>query len=939
MGGLYSNAFDFDMPITNNSSIAPKHLSVLLILLLWHCVLLCAFPVAVWCFPFSLALSAAVGLVAASTSICQSLARTTLNFSAPRHRGYLSDWIVSPLILGMHCIRYVYAIPSFFLMRFWILSFILVGFLYFSILVPLIPLFDLLISFVQAYRPRFKVAFNLKIMHVDSVITCMFQMMKKLLSMAIGFLASAYWYMITSRFLFTTADNHQIYVMWCLVKSKMGEILFAKVFNTRMADIYTDWAAITFIKSTSVATSLWRLSQLPFAAFTTDILHLHLSLIHFGIELMIEPFSTAMDDLYNQSLSEAKLSNNPVYQSPPHLAQRDGNMRVRLLNLQPGSGNEPVVCTLGTMDLERPDGKSYEAISYVWGKSPWTSCIMINGRDFIISTVLHQLLIHLRRESTPRILWIDALCVNQFDLAERSSQVSLMPKIYSNATQVIVWLSHDEPWGLQNTFQYINSLYQDGIRNERLNEGIHYGTRRVAAQLLRNEYWARVWVIQEVVLAKQVIVQCGNSLLAWDRFCCLIYASARRSFFPARSTYLEKFEDLNGFRQSRLSPGDKSKAAPRKFRPRGGTNLQLDDPAMDLLSLCYSFRFRKSTEPRDKVFAFLGLSNHSENLLNADYSRRESFLSIEISTQHVCYSRSLAIVALAESMRPQSRQNRPVGYNPDYIPTWCPFFFDGSGQFDKSLHLFWTGLPGENKSFSATGHAPTLVTPTRSQFQWEALSDHSLFHSLRVHVLSNFSTKITHDSRAHDKKGEAFNQILRFDELLYATLCSMTGPAMPAERALSEDSFRLRRSSRASCKSYTQASFDPSLSAHDLLHLTLTAGKFSTYPTSDFAASQKYHEARREACSQRRLFVTSNGHLGLGPESLKKGDELHLVLGMDVPVILRPASEEWRRLGKPYKFGWVYIGQAYVHEMMSYEGDLVADIDCGRVKIEERVLV
>ena len=72
---------------------------------------------------------------------------------------------------------------------------------------------------------------------------------------------------------------------------------------------------------------------------------------------------------------------------------------------------------------------------------------------------------------------------------------------------------------------------------------------------------------------------------------------------------------------------------------------------------------------------------------------------------------------------------------------------------------------------------------------------------------------------------------------------------------------------------------DRNIAADRLLHLTLTAGKFSEYPATDSAASQKYHAARREACSQRRLFMTSNGHLGLGPDNLKKGDELHLVLG------------------------------------------------------------
>jgi hypothetical protein len=411
----------------------------------------------------------------------------------------------------------------------------------------------------------------------------------------------------------------------------------------------------------------------------------------------------------------AKLSNNSTYQSIPHLIQGDGHMRIRLLELQPGSGNQPVACTLSIVDLERPDAQSYEAISYVWGTSPWTSSIRINGKRFVISTVLHRLLIHLRRESTPRVLWIDAFCINQFDLTERSSQVSLMPRIYSKATQAIVWLGHEEPWGLRNTFQYMNSLYHDSARNERIIKEVHYGISRVAAQLLRNEYWARVWVIQEVILAKQVIVQCGDSVLAWDRFCRLVYASARRSFFPARSTHLDKFKDLNKIRETQLSTGDKSQPAPQEVHHCRETNTKPDDPSMDLLSLCYSFRFRKSTEPRDKVFAFLGLSSHSGNLLEVDYSRRESFLSIELSMHHICKFRSLSVVALAESTRQQSRLICPIGSSPDYVPTWCPSFFDGTGRFDKSLRLFWTGFPQARRILSLQQAALPYLSRLRKQ--------------------------------------------------------------------------------------------------------------------------------------------------------------------------------------------------------------------------------
>ncbi|ETS79557.1 hypothetical protein PFICI_09410 [Pestalotiopsis fici W106-1] len=700
----------------------------------------------------------------------------------------------------------------------------------------------------------------------------------------------------------------------------------------------------------NIFTATWSLLQLLYIVAPPNTLDVCIVLAGLGIRLLLwsasqtdivtKVFLEALNNLHEDTLSEAILLNNSVYQSLPALEHGGGYMQGRLLELQPGSGNEPIVCTLGIMELGHSDGKPYEALSYVWGTSPWTSRVQVNGKNFVISITLHRLLLHLRRESTPRALWIDALCINQSDLAERSSQVLLMPIIYSNATQAIVWLGHHEPLGLEKTFQYMNLPSQNGAKNDRVNNRIHYGSSRVAAQLLRNDYWTRTWVIQEVVLAKSAVVQCGNSALAWDRFCRLAHASTQHSFFPVKSTHFDKFEDLNDIRTSRLSLQNDSNTAPRKSRCLRATMTRPEN-SMDLLSLCYRFRFRKSTDPRDKVFAFLGLSDVSKRLLNVDYCRRQSFLCIELSMRHMCHSRSLSVVALAESMRAESKLDNPAVGKPDYIPTWCPSFFRSDGWFDDNLRLLWTGLPSDETSFSATGCTPTSIAPEYESSQEETADNHSSFHLLKVHVLPEFSAKITHDGRFDDPNDEALSKTFRIDETLHATLRSISGQILPAERTLSKEAVRLRKSTDAHRTSHHPAALlDQDMSADELLHLTLTAGKFSKFPTAVANPSRgQYHQARRHVYSGRRLFVTGNGHLGLGPEGLRNGGELHLVLGMDVPVILRPALSEWEHLGTPYKSAWVYVGQAYVHEMMRYKGDLVEDIRRSKVKLEERVLV
>jgi Heterokaryon incompatibility protein (HET) len=88
----------------------------------------------------------------------------------------------------------------------------------------------------------------------------------------------------------------------------------------------------------------------------------------------------------------------------------------------------------------------YEALSYVWGDPLIRENIELDGVEFQVTTNLHAALRHLRWVTRPRLLWIDAVCINQTNPAERSKQVSLMTEIYKHAKQVIIWLgesSHD----------------------------------------------------------------------------------------------------------------------------------------------------------------------------------------------------------------------------------------------------------------------------------------------------------------------------------------------------------------------------------------------------------------------------------------------------------------------------------------------------------------
>ncbi|KAK8070442.1 hypothetical protein PG997_010645 [Apiospora hydei] len=111
----------------------------------------------------------------------------------------------------------------------------------------------------------------------------------------------------------------------------------------------------------------------------------------------------------------------------------------RFFILFPGRFNEPVRCQL----LESTIGdiqSRYEALSYTWGDANDKVQINVSDRPFPVTKNLEVALRHLRLETENRVLWVDALCINQSDVSEVSTHVQRMWAIYANASRVLVFL-------------------------------------------------------------------------------------------------------------------------------------------------------------------------------------------------------------------------------------------------------------------------------------------------------------------------------------------------------------------------------------------------------------------------------------------------------------------------------------------------------------------
>jgi hypothetical protein len=165
---------------------------------------------------------------------------------------------------------------------------------------------------------------------------------------------------------------------------------------------------------------------------------------------------------------------------------------IRLLRLLPSEDEAaPLHCELCNYSLLRPTLRThiYEALSYVWGDPNQTLPIRVGKNQFQVTLNLHAALSRLRDHSFERIIWVDAICIDQSNNEERRQQVQLMAKIYSNAYCVIVWLG-EQVVEVEGAFEIIRRAADNELAKE-LKEELN---REAVINLLRNPWFQRIWV-------------------------------------------------------------------------------------------------------------------------------------------------------------------------------------------------------------------------------------------------------------------------------------------------------------------------------------------------------------------------------------------------------------------------------------------------------------
>jgi hypothetical protein len=581
---------------------------------------------------------------------------------------------------------------------------------------------------------------------------------------------------------------------------------------------------------------------------------------------------------------------------------------IRLMRLHPGRDGEVLHCSLFKTDIDAP--APYEAVSYVWGNPASTQDILLSHEvdtghfsEPCHSSVGYNLYSALRRfrmPSAPVFLWADALCIDQHNVKEKEMQVPLMGEIYAKAERTLIWLGDDSRLVESTLCELRSAVRSDTLDLVRFSGDLCKILEAGFTELCSMPWWSRVWVQQELILARHAVFFAGGSSIGFRDlfvgFDC-IESALKSTYRPLLS------EGLDAQRRVALTLefANTAATASRKgiFREHSKTLEELASFAVGL----------SCSDPRDRVFGLLGMvrkggngqPNVSEELC-VDYKLtvREVY---EVATRYmVAESRSLDIVLRQWVPKTDLK-----------LPSWIQ-------QYGSPYSSYGVSLAGSKSEYSASGHLPPKVAFMAKEWVDEAGRFAALVaEGIEVGMITNVSTRMA-------------------DGLVSRDCLEMCGMVFDEEGGVSqtksdwENTWRTLvadRDGRGSDLRFTTYGFSTEFYclADDIKRLRgLDTDEMLTValPTNIEEFLRRVYAVTKN----RRVFhsavnVYGKVLLGLAPRAARPGDTIALLFGMSVLVILRPETSA----GKEYL---KIVGEAYIHGRM--EGEIILDLDDENMK-------
>jgi len=364
------------------------------------------------------------------------------------------------------------------------------------------------------------------------------------------------------------------------------------------------------------------------------------------------------------------------------------------------------------------DIPTYEALSYVWGGTLDQTQITINGKAFSITKRLESALKDLRQPESDRVIWVDAICIDQKNTAEKTKQVLLMALIYQSAVGVVAWL---DP-GCEIGHLAIETIEELGGSQHDLVEDPRYklqtfqitaprmvpkvmpnapGLKELAAEddqkwkslqwFLTQRWWKRIWILQEAHHAKELSFQVGRRACLLDSLENIIYSDSVQEGDYLTLQQYELFKHLTKLLQQRAVMNT-------PFRDFGVHQ------AAPLATLLSEYDYCESTDPRDMIYALLNLADIDKLGITPEYGKTVCNVYHDATKAIIETDDSLEILhSVQRSMKPSalrtSRSSMIEGDRRRTLPlaSWAPDFAQ-----KKELKSVMS-TPGQRTAFRAAG--------------------------------------------------------------------------------------------------------------------------------------------------------------------------------------------------------------------------------------------
>lgn len=641
----------------------------------------------------------------------------------------------------------------------------------------------------------------------------------------------------------------------------------------------------------------------------------------------------------------------------------------RLIQLFPASDTgQDVFCELLSADLEEPP--KYKALSYVWGDATSTRNIYIEGKPYPVTKNCYAALVCLRHQTNQMTLWIDAICINQGDLLERNQQVNMMVNIYSEAEETLIWMGlNNTPGNLISSLdklRYVEKLAVNTIIDLTSSSDLEDSQARYDAILIepaesdllmvwralsaifRHTWWTRLWVHQELVVAQKATVVVGLHAFAWESFLPLltILSASDWAFPPADLMALPKLrnlavENLNiiksyGFRSlaSRYLARDNEQLRLvrnqiRNFDIASG-KISRDDPEMldidarEAIELLFWTRRYHCADPRDHVFALRGLLTDGEILAEADYMTTTKEVYARFVRRFINTYQSMNILRLAGLIW------RGVNSSDDLssYPSWLPYLgtIDDFELLTKVATPLWNfnssnslfvakGLGRARKStiaendeqFSIFGYPVDVLDILQPFLEFGNMSfadfNRSVWRELAPSLPPSYPTGC--EPKHALLRVLVGNKILRVRDYM-----------KPSQEWISDNISWIEHESPLDEQRVPEISIEnqhPPVAPSSMVTALRKPEKILSDPSWPLTTAIDLKASIGLATTDRKFLRTKRGFMGLARQPAEVGDEVWVLLGCDVPMILRKCDDYY-----------ILVGECFVYGMM--EGEQTKDL-------------